>query len=275
VLLAVLPLLMLSYRWLRRLTGGLSADEPPKPTTPTPPTVPPAGRERLTPDGPRYRLRPPFPDGLALLGCSWGVALFNLGLVGPFVVVGYVGERLKWPDEWLFKLFGLGWIVIFPTLFILLLCTVIGLARLSWALTHRRRRGPAATLELTAHPLRPGQRCALHLTQPGNGAYDSLHVRLICVEEVKIRAVQQPRTETRRVRSIELFRRDAPVLQPDLPLAAAIDLVVPTDVMHSFQSTSHQIYWQLVVDLRPEGGASNEQVFPLIIYPPEVEGEST
>jgi hypothetical protein len=278
VLLALLPLFMWNYRLLwRRLfrsddAGAVSSSPPPLP--PPPSMVPAAGRERMTPDGPRYRLRPSLPDGLGLIGCAFLCGALAVAAAGPFAVVGRLGERLGWTGDRLSWLFTLAWIALGLALPAAVFALVVGVSRYLVFRARSGRRGPAARLELTAHPLRPGGRCTLHLTQPGHGAYASFEVRLVCVEEVK-RGAGVLQTDSRRVRETVLFRRDAPVIQQDLPLTAAIDLEIPSDAMHSFQTASHAISWRLLVELRPESGAFREQSFPVIVYPPEAVGGPT
>jgi hypothetical protein len=273
VLLALLPFVALAFRHFR---GAPAESAPPPPALPTVPRARPA---ELTPYGPRYRLRRFTPYGLGTVGIAWGIAAGVVALAGPFAAVGHLAGPLGWQGGWLRALYFLGLAAIWFTLPGVVILTGARLARFLWFRVLLGavlgRRAPTATLELTAYPLRPGQRCALHLLQPGNGAYASFRVRLVCVEEVTIREGKTERTESERVRDLELFRRAGLSIPHDLPLEATIDLEVPAGALHSFETPNHKVSWQLVVNLEPEGRTLDEQCFPVIVYPPEAVGGSS
>jgi hypothetical protein len=126
--------------------------------------------------------------------------------------------------------------------------------------------GPTS-LEISDHPIYPGQRYRVYLAQAGRLRVRSLKLMLVCDEEATYRQGTDTRTERRRVRQQVVFSAPDFEIHPEIPYEHECDLEFPADVMHSFQSDHNAVQWRLVVHGLVDKWSDYERVFPIVVYP--------
>jgi hypothetical protein len=151
---------------------------------------------------------------------------------------------------------------------------IIGL----WAIYHLLRQfllqtgiGPTS-VEISHHPLLPGGRYEVFVTQAGNAVLKRFRLSLICAEEASYSHGTDVRTETLVVHRQEVFRREDSHIEPARPFEHQSEFTVPATAMHSFQAGHNAIHWRLVVHGKPKRWPSFERSFPVIVYPSTAEG---
>lgn len=201
-----------------------------------------------------YRLPIDTSPGWALFGTLLGCIIWN-GIVAVmvyFAVRGHLSGKADWILTFLSIPFVLGGLFLIIFFFRQLLLTA-GI-------------GPTL-LEISNHPLFPGEEYQIFLSQSGRLTVNSLSLSLVCHEEATYRQGTNTRTEKRQVYSQELFRRENFEIPPGLPFETNCSFEAPTGLMHSFKSSHNSIEWTLVV----EGDIANwpdiKRAFSLIIYP--------
>ena len=202
----------------------------------------------------KFRLPIATSPGWALFGMMMLCLIWN-ALMSVFVTITIRGFLDGRPD-WLltafvvpFGLVGIGLIVYFVRQ--LLVTTGIG----------------PTTVEISDHPLIPGARCQLLVSQSGRLTVNSLKVLLVCEEEATFRQGTNTRTERWEVHRHEVFRREEFEVQHGLPFEAECELKIPEGVMHSFKAEHNGIIWKVVVQGDVLGWPDYERSFPVIIRP--------
>jgi hypothetical protein len=202
----------------------------------------------------KYRLPIATSPGWALFGVLLACVLWN-GIVAVFAAIAVRGHIEGRPDWFLtlfivpFVLVGIAAIVFFIRQF--LVTTGIGP---TW-------------VEISDHPLHPGQRCRLFVCQSGRLSVNSIKVLLVCQEEATYRQGTNTRRETRQVYQAEVFRREGFEVQRGLPFEAECELSVPAGAMHSFKANHNEISWRLVVKGDLAGWPDYQRSFPVIVRP--------
>ena len=206
--------------------------------------------------GTRLKFRLPIrtSPGWVLFGLLTGCLLWN-GIVSKFVIDA-VGAHLQGEPNWLltlsvvpFVLAGVGLIVFFVRQ--LLLTTGIGPTR----------------VEISDHPLHPGQQCRLFVSQSGRLRMNLLTVLLVCEEVATYRQGTDTRTETREVYRRDLFRREDFDVRHGLPFEAECELAVPAAAMHSFKAGHNEVNWKLVIEGDPASWPDYKRAFPVVVHP--------
>ena len=144
-------------------------------------------------------------------------------------------------------------------------------AWLLWRAIAESRAG-STVLEVSANPMRPGERCRAFVSQSTRSAIDALRVLLVCEEQVTFRTASPPRY------AIEAGPRAARCFAttgcPRSPGAVREDLQfeVPADAMHSLEVPNNKITWKLEV----EGGRpycqSFRRQYAVVVHPPRPSG---
>jgi Protein of unknown function (DUF3592) len=130
--------------------------------------------------------------------------------------------------------------------------------------------GPT-TVEISLHPLVPGCRCEIFLSQTGRLRMNSLRVVCVCEEEAQYRDGTDTRTETRRVFEKEIIAKKSFEVHKGMPFEARGELRLPTGAMHSFVASHNQVRWKLVVRGDVAGWPDFENEYPLVVLPsPEI-----
>jgi hypothetical protein len=122
-------------------------------------------------------------------------------------------------------------------------------------------------LEMSNHPLYPGEEYQIFLSQSGSLAINSLSLSLVCQEKATYRQGTNTRTELRQVYRQELFRRDNFEIPPGMPFETNCLLAVPVGAMHSFKSAHNAVDWTLVVEGDIAKWPDFKRAFSVIIYP--------
>ena len=122
-------------------------------------------------------------------------------------------------------------------------------------------------MEISDHPLFPGQSYQVLVTQSGRLQLRLLELMLVCDEEATYRQGTDIRTEGGRVYSQQVFRWENVDIKPGAPFESECTLTVPRSLMHSFQSAHNTVQWQLVIKGEAQGWPEYERGFPLVVYP--------
>ena len=205
----------------------------------------------------RFRLPTESPEAWSLIGTGLFSGLWNVVVILLAVNVGIdiAGGRA---DVWLlgllapFTIVGLASIVLFFRQ--LLFVTAIGP-------TH---------VEISGHPLRPGNQYQVLLSQAGSVSFRRLELFLELEEQATFRQGTDVRTE-RQVVWQSLIRRWNNV-EPlsGTPFEAEVQLQLPSKAMHSFYSTHNTVSWRLVLRGVPEHWPALVRVFPVVVFPAEI-----
>jgi len=126
--------------------------------------------------------------------------------------------------------------------------------------------GPT-TLEISDHPLYPGEQYQVFVSQAGHSTIAWLQLRIVCEEQATYQQGTNVRTETQTICSQPIFRQDDFRINPGMPFEHQCDLRVPAEAMHSFKSESNGVNWRLVVRGSAAGWPDFERTFPIIVYP--------
>jgi hypothetical protein len=123
------------------------------------------------------------------------------------------------------------------------------------------------SLEISDHPLTPGQSYELFLSQSGRLQVSSLALFLVCDEESTYRQGTDVRTESCRVFSQLVFSQEGFRIEPARAFEREVTLEVPTHVMHSFQANHNAVHWKLLVCCSTRRWPKIERSFPIVVYP--------
>ena len=196
----------------------------------------PAAAELTNSPGTRLQFRLPISatGTWVLIGALVACGVWN-GIVSVFVVTlarDFMAGRPQW---WLmlfmvpFVVAGIGLLVFFVRQ--VLIATGIG----------------PTLVEISDHPLRPGETYRLFVSQAGRLRMNSLVVQLVCEEHVRYRQGTDTRTETRCVHREDLHDRKDFAIHLGEPWEMECDFSVPPGGMHSFKSENNEMRWCLVV----------------------------
>ena len=219
------------------------------------PTVPPCDDLVNSPGTiQRFRLPTESPEAWSLVGSGLFALLWNAVVVVLAVAAGLdlAGGRTDW---WLFGLLApfalIGLVAVGQFLRRLLLATAVG----------------PSHLEISDHPLRPGQTYDVHLSQGGSVGFRRLELVFELEEQATYCQGTDVRTEKQVVwrESIRRWDRVEPV--PGTPFEADLQFSVPPRAMHSFRSAHNGVGWRLVLRGVPERWPAFLRVFPLVIVP--------
>ena len=143
---------------------------------------------------------------------------------------------LRHSPDWLMMLFTIPFLAVGVAL-------VLVFAR---HLRHTAGIGPTL-VEISDHPLLPGRKYRVFLSQSGNLKLKSLAIWLVCEEEAVFSQGTNARTEVREVVRQPVYSAADAVIRPSEALEAECDLAIPADAMHSFRANHNQVQWKLIV----------------------------
>ena len=202
----------------------------------------------------RYRLPIESSESWALLGFGLFSIVWNAVLLVLAIGAGLdlMGGRVDWLLFALivpFAVVGVGSVVLFFRR--LVLTTSVG----------------PTQVEVSDHPLRPGQQYDILLAQGGSGILHSLEISMELEEQATYRQGTDTRTE-RVVVSRHMIKQWQDVrLSPVSRFETETKVQVPIDAMHSFESEHNVVSWRFVVRGVPDRWPPFCRVFPLIIFP--------
>jgi hypothetical protein len=233
----------------RKLFGGGLADSRRYPTVPQGADITNSPGTKL-----KFRLPMAISPGWALFGTLAFCIVWNSFVVALIVMIirGLVAGERVWNITLLslpFAAIG-GWAVV---LLVRQLLVATGI-------------GPML-LEISDHPLVPGGRYRLFLSQSGWLSVKTLRASLTCEEAATYRQGTDARTETREVHRQELLRQTDFEIRGGAPFERDIDLNIPDGVMHSFSSQHNEIAWKIVVEGEAVGWPAYRRAFPVIVRP--------
>jgi hypothetical protein len=127
-------------------------------------------------------------------------------------------------------------------------------------------------LEISEHPLVPGENYRLFLSQSGNLTMQSIAMTLVCEEEAVFRQGTNARTESREILSIALLERTGLVVKPGDPFEDDIAIAIPAEAMHSFRALHNEVRWKLLVSGKVANRYDFQRTFPIVIRPAPPKG---
>jgi hypothetical protein len=201
-----------------------------------------------------YRLPPEGAPALRLIGAWTLCAVWN-AIALAFLVLA-AGNHLRGSPNWQLDVLALpaagvgGWLVY-------------------WLFRQTRDAAAAGPtfVEISDHPLRPGQTYQLLVSHPVRAPLD-LTVSLICEEEACYRQGTDVRVEILRVHQQPIHPEDPAAGEPESPIGRKCPLAIPADAMHSFKSAHNEIRWSLLVCGTQANRAIVHRTFPVVVFPP-------
>ena len=146
---------------------------------------------------------------------------------------------------------------------------VVGIGLLAWfvrQLLVTTGIGPTQ-VEISDHPLVPGQTYRLFLSQPGRLSFNQLTVSLVCYEETTFHQGSNTRTENCEVFRQTLLSLEQFEVQPGSPLETDCEFTLPVTAMHSLKAANNAVTWKLVVEGHVAGWPDFTRAFPVILRP--------
>jgi len=203
----------------------------------------------------QFRLPSSRSQGWRLLGAAAACLIWN-GLVAVFVVLA-VRKHVQGEFDWRLDLLVLpfllvGGFLIYYFVREILIATGVG----------------PTIMEISDHPLVPGQAYQVYVSQQGHLSMKSLEVLLRCEEQATFRQGTDTRTDRREVFSQRLFRTGDFQILPGEHFETRCELRVPEGAMHSFEADHNQVQWRLAVRGEAEGWPPFERSYPVVVYPP-------
>lgn len=126
--------------------------------------------------------------------------------------------------------------------------------------------GPTS-VEVSDHPLRPGRKYEVFLSQAGQLRLDSLEIALVCEEEATYHQGTDIRTERKNVYRRPVFRKEHFQIEPGMPFEQQCEIELPRGVMHSFHGNHNAVHWKLVVHGDGTSWQSFNRSFPVVVFP--------
>jgi len=201
-----------------------------------------------------YRLPIALAPGWRLFAAFAACLSWN-AIVGLFAVMA-VRSHVEGNPNWMLTVFVVPFVL-------------VGL----WLVYHLVREILATTgvgptrVEISHHPLRPGQQYDVLIAQSGHLSMNSLEIVLACDERATYRQGTDTRTESCRIYEDRVFLRESFEILPGVPFSDQCRIRVPEAAMHSFKSDHNEINWKLVVRGHVTGWPDYERVFPVVVYP--------
>jgi hypothetical protein len=201
-----------------------------------------------------YRLPIDTASGWTLLAFLTACLCWN-GVLSVFLVMA-VRTHLAHRPDWLMTLLVIGFVPIGVAL-------IYFAARQFWITT-----GIGSTrIEISHHPLYPGEEYEIFISQAGRLTMNSLRVLLVCEERATYRQGTDTRTDSRRVHEQPVFGQENFDILDGIPFEGQGRLRIPPCAMHSFKSDHNEVGWRLVVRGDAARQRDYERVFPVIVHP--------
>ena len=152
--------------------------------------------------------------------------------------------------------------------------TVIGLTLVYYLYRQFRMmtRIGSTRIEISHHPLFPGDQYEVFVSQAGHLAMNSLRVFLVCEEHATYRQGTDTRTDVRRVHQEPVLEARDFEIVPARPFESQCRMRIPACAMHSFKSDHNEIGWKLLVCADDARGRDYQRAFPVIVHPAAVGG---
>jgi Protein of unknown function (DUF3592) len=119
---------------------------------------------------------------------------------------------------------------------------------------------PPTRVEVSAHPLVPGEACQLFLAQRGLLRLSRLRVLVVCDEVARYTELDDTRTKTNRIHEYQ-------AVSPNKPALVHHDFQIPAGAMHSFRAPHNEIQWNVIVEGRAAKWLKIAWEYPFIVRP--------
>ena len=126
--------------------------------------------------------------------------------------------------------------------------------------------GPS-TIELAHYPIVPGHKNQVFLSQAGTMRLKFIDVHLVCYEEATFNQGTTSMTKRQPVYASRLLRKRGIEVSSDQPYETEFEFQVPVGAMHSFQSLSNRITWQIEIHGKTKGYPAVVRSFEIIVIP--------
>lgn len=189
-----------------------------------------------------------------LLGMLAACFLWN-GIVAIPVTIA-VRSFISGDPEWAMSLFTLPFIVC--GLFLIFLLAKQFLIATGVGITF---------IEVSAHPLVPGNRYRFLLHQAGRLRINKLEAVLVCREKAQYQQGTDTRTENRIVFEQALFVKNNFEVHRHRPFEAKESFEVSEGVMHSFIADNNEVSWTIEVRGNVASWPDFTRTFPIIVHP--------
>jgi hypothetical protein len=168
-----------------------------------------------------------------------------------------------------------GSVSIFSRLFAIFFC-LVGVGLIAWGinLVLAALSVGATLLELSDHPIIPGRKFRLHLTQFGTFRIRQYTVAVVCEEVARFRQGTDTITNRKTVYSKEIFTKSDFETVGDTPLETEILFLLPYGVMHSLMTEHNEIRWKIAVSAEIAGLSDLYRECPIIVHPSAVASPS-
>ena len=192
--------------------------------------------------------------GWQLFAIGIGTVCWNV-IVALFVFLA-IGRIMTGEADWILL------VALFPFV-VAGIWLVIHLTRSFWKMSGI---GPTR-IEISSHPVRPGEEYALLVVQTGNMVLESLSVTLECEEEAVFQQGTNSITASKVVCRQDVFAGKNITVDAGQPFEKSKTLAIPSGAMHSFISAHNRISWKLSVRAAVAKRAGYSRDFPLIVVP--------
>jgi hypothetical protein len=122
-------------------------------------------------------------------------------------------------------------------------------------------------VEISAHPLYPGQTYQVFVSQSGHLNVNRLALTLVCEEEATYHQGTDVRTQRQAIFRELVFVKEAFRIEPGAAFEQQCELRIPESAMHSFQTTHSGVNWKLVVETDAASWPLCERSFPVVVHP--------
>src|SRR5262249_39737850 len=143
-----------------------------------------------------------------------------------------------------------------------------------WSINHFIRElllctgiGPTI-VEISEHPLYPGKKYNVFVSQVGRLQMNSFTVYFVCEEEATYHQGTDIRSDKCVVHEQLVLRRENFAIDTTMPYEYQCGFSIPDHAMHSFQSPHNRITWKLVAKGKALTWPEFTRSFPVLVYPP-------
>jgi hypothetical protein len=202
----------------------------------------------------KYRLPIDLSRGWRLLAILSACVFWN-SIVAVFMVMA-INDHLSGRPEWVLTVF-------------VLLFAAVGLAMIYFFVRELlvvTGVGPTQ-IEVSDHPLQPGRKYQIYVSQGGRLTINALSLSLVCDEVATYRQGTDTRTEQSRVFEKTLLERQQVELLPQRAFEEELEVEIPAQCMHSFKADHNEVRWRLLVHGDIAGWPPFDRSFPVVVVP--------
>jgi hypothetical protein len=122
-------------------------------------------------------------------------------------------------------------------------------------------------LEIYGGALIPGRDVALRIHHSGQDRIRKFRVSLKGFEKITYQKGSDRMHEEWLMHEQSVMQAENLSLRSHKPLQQECTVSLPLDAMHSFRAEHHEIAWNVVMSITPEGGSEVKKVFPVRVTP--------